>query len=359
MTPPGNFTFSRAVREWCFVQLPLIELAAFRDQAKPRGLDNLGLMSRNPWETLDREGLLVPVAYARHATWQYDQIGCLEDGDLKVREEVGYLPWEEQAKQAHELHGDQTNLQILYHHWQFLWLGQLQRLLSSAVPWGNLGDGLDVFFQMRSRCAATPEPRVIESLLARAHGHRTCELLLIRVQNAFFPFERGDPRHSNWLGTDVRGLTDNAGEWAMERLRMLDFAELATDCAVDADELKGIYDGLVFEGLAIDPTKQLFELLDQIRRSRRERLTGSARLALDFYDAARVIRSWHAHLTDEQLPDVNEHLGLNGTEYTKRHYGTLDVRGNCAVLPILLEDYGPSLSTSGETLRIRYSMTGG
>src|SRR6201999_704503 len=101
-----------------------------------------------------------------------------------------------------------------------------------------------------------------------------------------------------------------------------------------------IYDRLVFDGLAVDPTKQLFELLDQMRRPRRERLTGSARLALDFYDAARVIRSWHVHLTEELLPDINERLGWNGTEYTDRHYGTLDVRGNRAVLPILLEDFG-------------------
>jgi hypothetical protein len=340
MAPPGRFTFSRAVREWCFVQLPLIELSNFRDQAKDRGLDNLGLMSREPWETLDREGLLVPVAYARHASWKQDQIGCLDDGDLKVREEVGYLSWEEQAEEAEGLHGEQAGLQVLYCHWQLLWLAELQRHLSPVVPWGNLGDGLDTFFAMRGRCAASPEPSTVEDLLARAQSRRSRELLLIRVQNVFFPFERGDPRHSNWLGTYVPGLTEDADEWAMEQLRTFDFSALAKECEVNADELKGIYDRLVFDGLAIDPTKQLFELLDQIRRSRRERLTGPARLALDFYDAARVIRSWHAHLTEEQLPDINERLGSNGTEYTERHYGTLDVRGNRAVLPILLEDFG-------------------
>ena len=61
-------------------------------------------------------------------------------------------------------------------------------------------------------------------------------------------------------------------------------------------------------------------------------------MALDYDDAARVIRFWHERLTDEWLPDVDEHRG--GTEYKQRRFGTLNVRGNRAVLPILLEDYG-------------------
>ncbi|MBA3807040.1 MAG: hypothetical protein H0X28_01400 [Solirubrobacterales bacterium] len=297
-------------------------------------------MSRDPWETLDREGLLEPVAYARHATWQHDQPGCLDDGDLKIREDAGYLSWDQQAKEAEEKYGEQAGVQILYHYWQFLWLAELQRHLEPPTPWGNLGDGLDVFFEMRSRCAAVPEHSVLDDLRVRALGHRTRELLLIRVQNVFFPFQRGDPRHSNWLGTHIPGLTRDADEWAMEQLRTLDYAELASDCGVDANELNGIYDQLLYRGLGIDPAKELFELLDQIRRSRRDRLTGPARLALDYFDAARMIRSWHTRLTNEELPNINEHLGYNGTEYTERHYGTLDVRGNRAVLPVLLEDYG-------------------
>jgi hypothetical protein len=50
MTTPGNFNLSRAVREWCFVQLRLIELRDMRDMAKSRGLTDFGLLSRDPWE---------------------------------------------------------------------------------------------------------------------------------------------------------------------------------------------------------------------------------------------------------------------------------------------------------------------
>lgn len=59
MTAPGSFDFSRAVREWCFVQLPLLDLGEFRTMARARGLTDMGLHARDPWETLDREELLL------------------------------------------------------------------------------------------------------------------------------------------------------------------------------------------------------------------------------------------------------------------------------------------------------------
>ncbi len=320
--------------------LPLVELGKLRDAAKLRGLDDLGLFSRDPWETLDREGILVPVAYARHPGWVYDQPGCLDDGDLKIREEAGYLPWEAQSKEAEEMYGERAGLQVLYHHWQLLWLAELQRLLTPGVPWGNLGDGLEVFFEMRAKMATVPQPVPGDALRASADAHRATELLLIRVQNVFFPFERGDPRHSNWLGSHVPGLTNDGSEWAIAQLGELNYAALAKECAVTPEDLRGIYEGLVYKALRIDPARDLFDLIDQVRRARRERLKASARLALDYYDAARVIRSWHGRITDDLLPDIDEYLGWNGTTYKESHFGTLDVRGNRAVLPVLLEDYG-------------------
>jgi hypothetical protein len=56
MPPPGRFDFSRAVREWCFVQLPLVELATIRKDATARGLDDFGHMfAPGAWEALDRK----------------------------------------------------------------------------------------------------------------------------------------------------------------------------------------------------------------------------------------------------------------------------------------------------------------
>ena len=322
------------------MQLPLMDLGKLRDEAKRRGLDDLGLFARDPWETLDREEIFVPVAYARHGMWRHDQPGCLDDGDLTIREEVGYRPWAQQHEEAEAIHGDRADLQVLYHHWQLLWLGELQASLSPGVPWGNLGDGLDVFFEMRAKMASPPDLAFRDALRARAVKHRARELLLIRVQGVFFPFERGDPRHSNWIAGRVPGLTEDAADWASEQLDSLDFAALAVDCGVTAEDLSGIYERLVYGGLRMDPNDHIVDLLDQLRRSRREDLKGAALHAVDYYDAARVLRSWHQRLTGDLLPDIDEHRGMNGTRYKQSHFGTLDTRGNRGVLPLLLEDYG-------------------
>jgi hypothetical protein len=339
MTPPGRFNFSRAVREWYFVQLPLVELATIRKDATARGLDDFGHMfAPGAWEALDREGLLEPVAYARHGMWHHNQPECLEDGDLTIREEVGYRPWAELRAEAEAVHGERANVQILYHHWQLFWLRELQRQLTPQVPWGNLSDGLDTFYEMRARLASPPDLPPIDALRDLASQWRTTELLLVSVQNVFYPFERGGPRESNWTGSVIVGLTDDAIQWSMDQLHTLDYPALAEDCDVTPAELQEIYEKLVMLGSWIDPASELIDLMDQIRRPRRERLKGAARLALDYYDAARMIRFWHERLTEERLPDIDEHRG--GTDFKQQRFGTLDVRGNRAVLPIPLEDYG-------------------
>jgi hypothetical protein len=339
MSAPGDFNFSRAVREWCFVQLPLLSLREFRDQAKARGLDALGPFEEGPWELLDREELLVPVAYARHGDWRYDQEGCLADGDLAVREEVGHRPWGELAEEARSIHGDDGHPQVLYHHWQLLWLAELLGTLRPGVAFGQLGEGLRAFYEMRARLAAVPEEMPPSQVRAAAEARRTRELLLIRVQNVFYPFQRGGARQSNWLGGSVAGLTEDRADWAIEQLRNLDYGALAEECGVGPPDLEDEYRTLAGEGLAIDPNSALFDLLDQVNRPMRDRLRGVARLAVDHYDAARIMRSWLRRLVDEAVPDIDELRGLNGTEFKQRHYGTLEIRGNRAVLPIILEDH--------------------
>jgi hypothetical protein len=67
-----------------------MELGALRTALKERGLSDFGLFARDPWETLDREGIVVPVAYARHGFWDHNLFECLDDGGFRVREESGW-----------------------------------------------------------------------------------------------------------------------------------------------------------------------------------------------------------------------------------------------------------------------------
>lgn len=342
MTESGNFNFSRAVREWCFVQLPLVELGRMRDMAKSRGLTDFGVLVRGPWEGLDREGLFEPVAYAHHASWSYDQQRALAEGELVIREESGHIPWEELRASAEQLHGDDANPQVLYHHWQILWLGELQDQLTPGVIWGNLEEGLDGFLETQAKATERRSPsQMRERLLETANRRRSLELLLVRVQNAFYPFERGGPRQSNWLGGAVGGLTDDASDWAIEQLDSLDYGQLAADCETDAEQLASIYESLIVQGRWIDPNVETFDLIDQINRHSLERLKGPARLARDYYDAARILRSWHRRLEGTvRLPDVNDRGGPRRAGTLAGREEITEVRGNRSVLPSVLEDYG-------------------
>lgn len=284
----------------------------------------------------------MPVAYARHGFWDHNLLECVDDGDLRVREETGHIPWDELRAEAEEVHGDDANLQVLYHHWQILAAAEVQDWLTPGVPWSNLGDGLEAFYDARARFAVAPEAPPREQLLTIAEGHRSRELLLVRVQNMLWPSERGGPGGSRWYGGPVNGLTGDAARWASELLRTSDFAALAEDCGIDAEGLASLYDQLAWQALCVDPNAAVLDLLDQTRRGHRERLQGRALLAVDYYDAARMLRAWH-HLASgerEWLPDIDEIRGLNGTEFKRSRFGTLDVRGNRAVLPTLLEEYG-------------------
>jgi hypothetical protein len=58
----STFNYRRAVESLCFMFAPLLNLNAFVKAAGQRELVFFSLVKRGTWETLDREGLLPPVA---------------------------------------------------------------------------------------------------------------------------------------------------------------------------------------------------------------------------------------------------------------------------------------------------------
>jgi hypothetical protein len=122
---------------------------------------------------------------------------------------------------------------------------------------GNLGDGLEVFYEVRARFASAPVSPPRDHLQEGAARYRARELLLVRVQNMLWPAERGGPGHTRWRAGPVNGLTDDADVWAQELLRRSDFAPLADDCGLDIDGLASLYDELAWQALDVDPNARL------------------------------------------------------------------------------------------------------
>ena len=338
--PAQPFSLSRAVREWCFVQLGLIELGGFRRALKERGLSGLDHFEASPWETLDREGLIVPVAYALTPLWEHDLQAALAERSLRLREETGFTEWDALRAEVSPRWGEPGELRVLYHHWQILAVAELQAELRPGVPWGQLAHGLDAFLELRAQVAAAAVPE--ERLRDLVASFRSRELILVRAQNVFWPSQWGGPGQSRFASGHVVGLTDEAHDWTVEQQRSTDFVAWAAECGVDAEGLALVYRGLVHAAYRVDPNVRILDLLSQVRRGKREQLRGPGRLAADYYDAARMVRDWyHCAAPDSpRLPDVDEYNGFNGTEYKQARYGTLNVDGNRSTLPTLLEDYG-------------------
>jgi hypothetical protein len=91
----GSFNYRRAIEERCFLLVPLMELATFRRAALERAF--VQATGTGPWDALDREGILPPVAYLPEGTGFLTDLEALEAGDLVLREEHSYVPWGEKG----------------------------------------------------------------------------------------------------------------------------------------------------------------------------------------------------------------------------------------------------------------------
>lgn len=342
-----------------------MSLSDLRSALKLRELDRFQMFDTAAFEVLDREDLLRPVGYALHGfAWTNDLQGFLRERHLLLRDEVGFIPWDKLRHQAKRDHG--AELYVLYHQWQVLSVAELINWLTPSTPVWDLKGGLEHFFGRRALFAAMPRPIPRRQLLANAQADRRRELLLLRVQNIYFPRIRG----GRYLASHDVSLPADAAEVTLEQQRDFDPAVAARQVGTTPEELANTYEYLAYAGIRADPVEDLFVLMDGIRRFKLDRLKGKARLSLDYYDAARVLRAWHYELTDEWLPDVDELSDAMGGNWKERLYGSRRPGHDRSALPLLLDDYGlypyrveligegdSELAALEEILEYRYGLT--
>jgi hypothetical protein len=322
--PETEFTFRKAIENWCFLQVPLMDVSAFCRASEKRGLLFTVLSGPDALETLDREDLLPPVGYAREPVPSGFEVEALQADTLLLREESGFVPWARIGEPR-------------YCHWHLLTVAEISDSLTIQYPLTRVRDGVDRYSNfLLSFADGLASRRVFER---HTPYWRWRELILTRTQSLFLPLITG-----LYGGPSLAvGLDEDPFLWIRRQQREFDYDAAAKGCGLDAAQLSELYDGLASEGQRLDPMRRWFDLADQVRRERQEELTGDARRALDYYHAARVVRGWHSALRgQEPLPDINELV--HGQEATRQAqeqlYGRAGIRGNRAALPGILEHFG-------------------
>jgi hypothetical protein len=324
-------SYRRAIEGHWLLQAPLFTEADFIKGAKERGLHDL---ERDALEGFDREDLLPPVGYVvGSALYHQGEAALLASGDLRLREEHGFRDWSELAAEdpAYEDRGGRGRLTVLYGPWQLMAIWELHYLVVRAPGRVFHRRGLAAFREaLVERSVLADDARQLADVAAPA---RRRELVLLPAQDLILPRIR-----NYWRGGHHPDLGDSL-QWLRDRERAFDWAAAAADCDIDADGLEQMYRHLAGRGRWLDPLREWFLLADHVDRRRREKLRGDALVALDFYDAARVLRGWHSELTGEQLPDVDELELSDASQRKRRRYGVSVVRNNREALPLLLDEY--------------------
>lgn len=333
MISAGTFTYRDAFEQHCFVQLPLLTHDQFRKGAEQRGLMLWTTFEAAAWETLDREYLLPPIAYALDGFFDGYELTGIEQEWVLVRDDAGFTPWDQLRRRAEEVGGN--GLYPLYSEWQYLTLAEVERQLRPSYSMRALRDGLDGYYEsLRHAANATREGGRLREIFA---DMRSRELELTRVSTALRPVVRQGRYHGRH--GDVAG--GDGFQFTRKEQRAMNYAAAAEQCGLDLDALAKRYDDYRHLGHQLDPTSDWFYLVDQLDRSHQEKATGAALRARDLYDAAELLRLWHGQIADEPLPRLDEPSHWLNAERAKVNlFGTRDIHRNREALPAILEHYG-------------------
>jgi hypothetical protein len=271
-----SYSFADALAESAFSQCELVTVSQFARLADARGIKHL---RRETLEWLDKQGAVRPIAF------RTDRADPALHGERFSR-------WGRYARRVR----NRSQIDALYSPWQLLYL-------DGAVN-GRYVD-VDVATFLNGDADVTPKPR---SVWRRIHvrNHREWKrldeawrpviLVLIRIQNRYFPAVRGTVT-----------LAPGGGDPFRQEIAAFDPRTVAADLGWTSDDIKRLYDWLSFRGTTIDPAKAWFPIFRSLSYREQEKFKGALRRAHDYYDAAAMLRRWYRDMADgEILPDSDE-----------------------------------------------------
>jgi hypothetical protein len=299
-----RYSFRKAHEEDAFHQADLLTTDAFGREAKERDFGlSFGTTLRKQLEELDGVGALRPIAFET------------ESGELVFREEVGFSPWDTYAAVVRDNYKKVT---AYYSHWQLVYTRDAVELGRVSVPIStvldddrrkNIGEGFRTFYEHQ-----------VQRWRALDDDWRDCILLLVRLQNRYFPVIRGSLTKINTrLGYDpvVGGYVDPYPQ----TVREFEPAAVLDELGLGVENVKEMHDRLAFQGIARDPLKYFHGLFRMAPYRERAKLKNEARRAQDAFDAAEMLRRFYHDLTGELLPAPDEMIDASGGKWKEQFYG--------------------------------------
>lgn len=276
------------------IQRELVEISGLAQLARDR---SLAAPDREALERWDRDGVFSPMAFVvadgPTGTWRTTEPYPTEG--LHFRDEHDYVEWQELSAQLWE----HRVTRPLYSRWQLMYLGAAREF-----------DGVDVYVdamldrgQRLITWATDHLPFVEQHAAWRGRWHALwlpLGKLLTRLQSRHWPFIKG--RSVLLIDPATHDHVD-AVDLEYERTTP---AQALAELGMSYDDVRVAYEWLAQRWRTVDPAPDLYPLLRLEPRVRRERRTGVALQALDFQDAAVMLRRFLHELDGQLPPDLDQ-----------------------------------------------------
>jgi hypothetical protein len=277
------------VENGVLIQRELITPGTFETQARERGIG----LDRSLLEAWDRDGVLSPLAFCTGSWTTWRTTDPYPTDGIIFREEVQFRPWDEYAFQQH----GHPVVNALYSEWQLLYVALAREGETLEVPLETFKLGSDAVATF-----ATNHQPFIDGHIAYREGLHLQWLatirLLLRLQARYWPFVHG---RSVILWDDQNQVDALDIEYDS-----VDVEQLRAELRLEPEVLEASYRWLAERARSLDPLPQFHDIRRFEARRERERDRGPVRNALDFYDAAEVLRRAYRELAGELLPDADQ-----------------------------------------------------
>lgn len=286
------------------IERELISGDSLRSRGGERGV---GSPDYETLERLDKTGALCPVAYLPPGmawmSWRVTDLPYPVEGTW-FREEHDFVRWADLFPDSEHDEDEGPRVRPLYSEWQLLYLREAIDGYSVAVPADVMLEGGERLTTWAANHAGFVTMSM-EIWTTRDAAWRPTIKLLTRLQSRYWPMLSGAATLLIDTTTKTEGSNDYVG--AIDREYESHTAEnVLAELGIEVDDVVGLYDWLAWRAEQRHPLPDLHQLLRLAPRRRLERHRGAARLALDWLDAAEMLRRFVHELTGELPADIDQ-----------------------------------------------------